>query len=47
MRNYDHVWKYIQAIADFMKEGKGDGINRQQSHQSQVVQSNLVNVHEP
>ena len=31
---------YIQAPADFMREG----INSQQSHQSQVLQSNLVNV---
>ena len=34
-------------IADFMKEVKGDGTNGQQSHQSQVTQSNLINVHEP
>ena len=34
---------YIQAPADFMREG----INSQQSHRSQVLQSNLVNEHEP
>ena len=34
---------YVQAPADFMREG----INSQQSHQSQVIQSNLVNEHEP
>ena len=31
---------YIQAPADFMREG----INSQQSHQGQFIQSNLVNV---
>ena len=30
-----------------MSEGKMEGINSQQSHQSQVIQSNLVNEHEP
>ena len=30
-----------------MSEGKREGINSQQSHQSQVIQSNLVNEHEP
>ena len=47
MRYYDRVSKYIQAPADFMREGKREGINSQQSHQSQVIQSNLVNEHEP
>lgn len=47
MTNYDKVWKYIQAPAGFMREGKKEGINSQQSYQSQVIQSNLVDVHEP
>ena len=47
MRNYDRVSKYIQVPADFMREGKREGINSQQSYQSQVIQSNLVKVHEP
>ena len=44
MSYYDEVWKYIQASADFMREGNREGINSQQSHQSQVIQWNLVNV---
>ena len=47
MTNYHKIWKYIQAPADFMRDGNREGINSQQSHQSQVIQSNLVNVHEP
>ena len=50
MRNYDRISKYIQAPDDFMREGEGKGINSQQSHHSQVsqvIQLNLVNVHEP
>ena len=47
MTNYDKVYKYIRVPADFMREGKREGINSQQSHQSQVIQSNLVNEHEP
>ena len=46
MRNYDWVSKYIQATADLMKKGKREGINSQQCHHSQVIQSNLVRVHE-
>ena len=45
MRNYDRVKKYIQAPAYFMREGKREGVNSQQSHHSQVIQSNLVKVH--
>ena len=33
--------------ADFTREGKREGINSQQSHHSQAIQSNLVNIHEP
>ena len=44
MSYYDEVWKYIQASADFIREGNREGINSQQSHQSQVIQWNLVNV---
>ena len=47
MRNYDQVSKYIQAAADLMREGKREGINSQQSHHSQVIQSKLVKVNEP
>ena len=47
MANYDKVWKYIQASTDFMTDGNREGVNSQQSHQSQVIQSNLVNVNEP
>ena len=47
MRNYDRVSKYIQVPADFMREGKREGTNSQQSYQRQVIQSNLVKVHEP
>ena len=47
MANYEKVWKYIQAPADFMRGGNREGINSQQSYHSQVIQSNLVNVHEP
>ena len=47
IRNYDRVSKNIQATADLMREGKREGINSQQSHHSQVIQSNLVRVHEP
>ena len=46
-RNYDRVSKYIQATADLMRERKREGINSQQSHHSQVIQSNLERVHEP
>ena len=49
MRNYDRVSKYILAPDDFMREGEGKGINSHQSHHSQVsqvIQLNLVNVHE-
>ena len=41
MRNYDQVQKYIQAPADFMREGKMEGINSQQSRQSQVPNQTL------
>ena len=41
MINYDKVWKYIQAPADFMTYGNREGINSQQSHQSQAIQWNL------
>ena len=44
MTNYDKVCKYIQAPADFVRQGKREGINNKQSHQSQVIQSNLVNI---
>ena len=44
MRYYDRVSKYIQAPADFMREGEREGINSEQSYQSQVLQSNLMNV---
>ena len=47
MTNYDKVYKYIRVPADLMREGKREGINSQQSAQSQVIQSNLVNEHEP
>ena len=47
MRTYDRVSKYIQAPDDFMREGEGKGINSQQCHQRQVIQSNLVKVHDP
>ena len=50
MRNYDRVSKYIQAPDDVIREGEGKGINSQQSRHSQdsqVIQLNLVNVHEP
>ena len=47
MTNYDNVCKYIQAPADFMREGKRKGINSQESHQSQVIKLNLVKAHEP
>ena len=47
MRNYDRVSEYIQATADLMREGKQEGINSQQFCHSQVIQSNLVRVHEP
>ena len=33
MTNYDKAFKYIQAPADFMSEGKRKGINSQESHQ--------------
>ena len=44
MINYDKVYKYIQAHADFIGEGKRKWINCQQSHRSQVIKSYLVNV---
>ena len=47
MRNYDRVSGYIQAPDGFVREGKREGINSQQSHQSQVIQSKVLNVHEP
>ena len=47
MRNYDRLSKYIQAPHDFMMERKRDGIKNQHSHHSQVIQTNLVNVHQP
>ena len=47
MRYYDRVSKYIQAPADFMREGKKEGVISEQSHHSQVMRSNLVKVHEP
>ena len=37
----------IQASDDFMREGKREGINSQQSYHNQVIQLNLVNLHEP
>ena len=47
MRNYDRVSGYIQAPDGFTREGKKEGIDSQQSHQSQVTQSKVVNVHKP
>ena len=47
MRHYDRVSEYIQAPSDFMREEKREGVTSQQSHHSQVIQSNLVKVHEP
>ena len=44
MSYYDEIWKYIQAPADFMRDDNREGINSQQSHQSQVIRWNLVNV---
>ena len=43
----DRVSKYIQAPSDFMREEKMEGVTSQQSHHSQVIQSNLVKVHKP
>ena len=47
MRIYDWVSKYIQVPDDLVRERKREGINSHQSHHSQVIQSNLVKVHEP
>ena len=47
MASYDKVWKYIQFPADFIRDDNWEGVNSGQSHHSQVISSNLVNVHEP
>ena len=46
MRNYDWVSKYIQVSDDLMRKGKREQVNSQQSHHSQVLQSNLAKVRE-
>ena len=47
MRNYDLLSKFNQAPYDFKREGKRGGIVNQHSHHSQVIQTNLVKVHQP